>query len=143
MQQKMSLRNHVYIILTGLTVAAISGYFLNLRKGDVEGFVKGIILVPTIVWVGNVMWFRYRASRALPWGVERIVAMTGPVKIGIKHFILWILFFAVFVMLMDVTHIQRGVVTSGGMISLVLLSILLASREAFRRGRQMGREEKD
>lgn len=143
MQKKMSLINHVYIILIGLTVAAISGYFSNLRKGDVEGFVKGIILVPAIVWIGNVIWSRYKTSRALSWGVERIATMSGPAKIGIKYGILGTAVFFIYMLAISLAGIAGPVLGIGGMVAIIGMTGILASREAFRKGRQMGREEKD
>lgn len=63
MKEKMPLREHVFTILSALVVAAVYGYFRTLRHGDVEGYIRGIILAPALVWGLTVLQFRYRTRR--------------------------------------------------------------------------------
>ena len=63
MEKKIPFMNHVSTILTGLAVAAVLGYFLNLRKGDVGGFVWGLLFTPAAMCGVNVIRLRRRMRK--------------------------------------------------------------------------------
>ena len=61
--QKIPMMTHVYNILIGLMVAVVMGYFMNLRKGDVGGFVWGLIFTPAVVWGVNTILLRRKMRK--------------------------------------------------------------------------------
>ncbi len=63
MKKKIPMMTHVYNILIGLLVAVVMGYFWNLRKGDIGGFVFGIIFTPTFVWGVNTILLRRKMRK--------------------------------------------------------------------------------
>lgn len=64
--QKIPLKNHVHTLLIGLAIAAVMGYFQNLRRGDVAGFVFGMVFTPAILWCLNVIWLRRKMRKQTP-----------------------------------------------------------------------------
>ena len=66
MEKKIPMMTHVYNILIGLMVAVVLGYFQNLRKGDVGGFVWGLIFTPAGVWGVNVILLRRKMRKQNP-----------------------------------------------------------------------------
>lgn len=63
MEKKIPMMTHVYNILIGLMVAVVIGYFWNLRKGDIGGFVFGIIFTPAVVWGVNTILLRRKIRK--------------------------------------------------------------------------------
>ena len=138
MQKKIPVLEQVNTILIGIMVAAIVGYFGDLQKGDVRGFVESLLLTPVLAWAGNVMWLRYRASR----NGKKAFAVSHPVKIGLKWGFLGVVVLFAYILVTQQTGMGGPRSAIGGIVVVFVLAGILAAQEAFRKGKQFVREER-